>query len=340
MPLYVFRLSVLIALIVGSVSGTARAQVPAFDALYVFGDSLADNGNDFATTQAAQFDPAIPPSVSPHRTYFEGRFSNGYVAPEYLWQALSGNAPGSAQGLKPFLTQQLFPLGPAVDFAFGGTGTPFLDQTPGGFWVPGLKGQVDLYRHAPQPRRKPKRPLFVIVTAANDYRIDQFNVPLSIETVVGNIVDSIRTLYQSGARDVMVMNLPDLGLVPGAGDPATETALSLAHNAALKAALDTLDAQIPNLRIVQPDLIEAFNQLPPAMNKTIPALEVLFAGDPTIQYPMSACLFINPVLCKDSPVPFNIPMNLLFWDVVHPTTEAHWYLAQYLVASLTAYYSQ
>ena len=91
---------------------------------------------------------------------------------------------------------------------------------------------------------------------------------------------------------------------------------------------------------VQPDLFEAFNSLPPAMNKTIPAIEVLFPPDPTLPpgFPMSACLFIDPITCEDSPVPFNIPLNFAFWDVVHPTTEAHWYLAEYLKSSLTTYY--
>lgn len=349
MSRHAFRLLFAAAFICSIFRGTAHAQIPqipSFDALYVFGDSLADNGNDLRATQAARMNPAVPPSASPHKTYFEGRFSNGYVAPEFLWQLLSGNAPGSPGGLKPFLSQPLLPLGPAVDFAFGGTGTPYLDQTPGGFYAPGLKGQVELYRTALQSVKKPKRPLFVIVTGANDYRVDQFNVPLPIDQVVTNIVDAVETLYRSGARDVMVLNLPDLGLVPGESDPQSATALSLAHNAALKSALDALHARYPNLRIVQPDLIEAFDQLPAwkpewEWNQTTPLLEVLFANDPTLPpgFPMSACLFIDPLTCKDSPAPFNVPLPLpvhfVFWDIVHPTTEAHAYLAQYLYLSLT-----
>src|SRR6187200_2827463 len=81
----------------------AAAQVPQFDSFYVFGDSLADNGNILAQTRAMRMDPPVPPSVSPHRTYFDGRFSNGYIAWEFLWQRLSGHRPGSPYGLKPFL---------------------------------------------------------------------------------------------------------------------------------------------------------------------------------------------------------------------------------------------
>ncbi len=106
--------------------------------------------------------PPVPPSTSPHRTYFEGRFSNGYVGFEYLWHRLTGHEPGSRLALKPFLAAPLIQQRAcAVDFAFGGTGTPYLDQTPGGFWSPGLKGQVELFGWrflGENPRRDPSMP--------------------------------------------------------------------------------------------------------------------------------------------------------------------------------------
>ena len=118
----------------------AAAQVPQFDSLYVFGDSLADNGNILTQTKVMRMNPPVPPSVTPHRTYFNGRFSNGYIAYEYLWQRLSGQRPGSPNGLKPILDAPVMPKTGATNFAFGGTGTPYLDQTPGGFYAPGLGG--------------------------------------------------------------------------------------------------------------------------------------------------------------------------------------------------------
>ena len=52
----------------------ATAQVPQFDTLYAFGDSLLDTGNIFIHSKALGHNPAVPPSVSPHRTYFDGNF--------------------------------------------------------------------------------------------------------------------------------------------------------------------------------------------------------------------------------------------------------------------------
>jgi phospholipase/lecithinase/hemolysin len=326
-------IAVLLALL--ALPPAMSAQTSRFDSLYVFGDSLADNGNDFLLLKALGFDPAAPPSESPHRTYFAGRFSNGPIGVEYLWQLLSGNAPGSANGLKPFLgAPQLGPKG-AVDFAFGGSGTPFLDQTPGGQWVPGLKGQVELFRTALGGRKPSKRALYVVSTGANDYRDDAFNQPMQPQDVVRNISDSVAALYQLGARDVMVVNLPDLGLVPAnAGNPGPASFLTAVHNAVLAGAMAELAASLPNLHLIQIDMIHVFTTLPPGMNQTIPALEVLFpAGSLPPPYPpdfhMSACLFIDPATCLDAPT-FDVGAQFLFWDIVHPTTAAHRVFGDYL----------
>ena len=73
-------------------AATPPPTPPKYDNLYVFGDSLSDTGNDIILTKAQRISPAIPPSESPHRTYYKGRFSNGPVAVEYLWQSMQGEA--------------------------------------------------------------------------------------------------------------------------------------------------------------------------------------------------------------------------------------------------------
>ena len=44
-----------------SAVSTAIAGQPNYAAMYVFGDSLSDTGNDFAATTAQQMVPAAPP---------------------------------------------------------------------------------------------------------------------------------------------------------------------------------------------------------------------------------------------------------------------------------------
>ena len=72
------------------------AATPQYEAFYVFGDSLSDTGNDYILTKLQKIDPTLPPSDTPHKTYYLGRFSNGPVATEYLWRQLHDGAPLTA----------------------------------------------------------------------------------------------------------------------------------------------------------------------------------------------------------------------------------------------------
>jgi phospholipase/lecithinase/hemolysin len=317
------------------VPSVASAQMPQFDSLYVFGDSLADNGNILIQSKRLGADPPVPPSASPHQTYFDGRFSNGYVEFEYLWQCLTGKTPGGAGGLKPFLASPVIRGAGAIDFAYGGTGTAYVDQTPGGMWAPGLKGQIELFRLALRGTAPSERALYAIATGANDYRVDQFNVPMDPKEVVRNIEEGIVTLYGLGARNVMVLDLPDLGLIPAnAGDP-TQSMISSAHNKLLYKRLATLQSRLSKLHLIVVKLDPLFQELLVSMGPPVPALAVLV---PWMPY-APVCLFIDPGLCQDVPTAlFNMDLHFLFWDVVHPTTEAHHRLADYIYQQLVASY--
>jgi phospholipase/lecithinase/hemolysin len=333
-PHRVLRSIIVLLLTTCLLPAAAAAQVPRFDSLYVFGDSLADNGNIFFMTKALGFEPAVPPSESPHRTYFDGRFSNGYMGVEFLWQRLSRHAPGSPQGLTPFLASPFGGMSRAINFAFGGTGTPKVDQTPGGFSAPGLQGQIELFRLTLRVRKPTRRPLYVISTGANDYRADPFNEPMDPNEVVGNIVESIDSLYQLGARDVMVVDLPDLGLIPvNSSDPGPASWISSVHNLLLDVALNDLQSRRPDLHLIRVKLDPLFRDVMLRLESRVPALTVL--ASPLA----SLCLGIDVALCSDvSPDLFNSDLGFLFWDIVHPTTEAHRYLGDYLHEQLVNSY--
>ena len=313
----------------------AAAQIPKFDSLYVFGDSLADQGNIFRLTKAMKLDPAVPPSETPHQTYFDGRFSNGYMGFEYLWERMSRHAPGSQKGLQPFLRSP-FSEARAVNFAFGGTGTGNVDQTPGGFSAPGLKGQVELFRLTLHMRPAPRNALYAITTGANDYRMDPFNEPMDPNEVVANIADAVDTLYQLGARNVMVLDLPDLGLIPGNGDdPGSASWISAVHNVLLDAALKDLQLRRPDLHLIPVKLGPLFQDAISRLEPGIPALTGRGFPDAAV------CLFTDPSLCPDvAPDLFRSDLGYLFWDVVHPTTEVHRMLGDYLYEQLANSYGE
>jgi phospholipase/lecithinase/hemolysin len=321
-----------IAIVVCVLPRGAGARSAPYTAFYAFGDSLADNGNTYILTQLLGIQPAIPPSVSPHRSYDDRRFSNGPVAFEYLWQMLSGSAPGSDDGLTPFLEGPLVIRHRAIDFAFGGSGTGLLDQTPGGFSAPGLRAQVELYRALLANKKVPPRALYAIFAGAGDYLRP---TPLDPTESVGNIIASVRTLYSLGARTVIVLNLPDLGSIPMfAGTPQSTplSQLTAAHNALLAAQLADLQASLPDLRLVPIDLNAVLPLLPPSINATVPALDALLPAQPG-QLPASLCVFVNPAVCQDAPT-FDVGLQFLFWDAEHPTTAVHQQLAAYIASQL------
>jgi phospholipase/lecithinase/hemolysin len=297
-----------------------EAQAPKYDAFFAFGDSLSDTGNLWLLTKAVGQDPAIPPSESPHMTYFQGRFSNGPVAFEYLWDLMTSNTGGD---VTPFLSTLRVPQKGAVSFAFGASGTGLIEPV-GSLFVPGLNGQVELLRAALRGRKAPPHALYAIFSGANDYLGASADNPPVPSVVVGNIVKAVQKLYALGARDVMVLNLPDLGMIPLVpGDmKGTLSLLTMAHNGLLTQALNALAASLPDLRLIPVD-VYSFTQDLAANANLIPALPP----------PVSYCLFTNPASCPDVRT-FDVGSQYFFWDAEHPTTATHAALGGFLYRQL------
>jgi phospholipase/lecithinase/hemolysin len=314
--------------------GVVAQPLTQFGHFYVFGDSLADTGNVWLASQSLGVSPAPPPSDSPHRAYFEGRFSNGPIGFEYLWQRVSRAKPGSRRGLQPYLAEPALGV-TAVNFAFGGTGTPLVDTTPGGFDAPGLLGQIQLYRAALAGSQAPADALYAIATGANDYRSDPYNTPMDPIDVVSNIAKGIQELYASGARTILVLGLPDLGRLPylTPDQRLQGSGLTAYHNALLAGALDQLNASLPGARLIFADINDAFALVPSTMTQNTPALDALVP--PSNGFLMSTCLFVDPATCTNVTLKLKKDRSFLFWDILHPTTEAHQLLADFLYARLT-----
>jgi phospholipase/lecithinase/hemolysin len=171
------------------------------------------------------------------------------------------------------------------------------------------------------------------VAGAGDYL---GTTPLTPAQSVANITDAVRRLYDLGARDVMVLNLPDLGLIPlVAGTPQSVllSQLSREHNIALAASLAVLQASRADLNLMPIDLNAVLQQVPPSVNVTLPAMDALLPAGPG-EPPASACLFINPGTCRDVPT-FDVDLQFLFWDAEHPTTAVHQILADFMYSELT-----
>jgi phospholipase/lecithinase/hemolysin len=301
---------------------TASADTPRYDAMYVFGDSLSDTGNDLILSKVIGITPAIPPSETPHRTYFRGRFSNGPVAFEYLWRLIKQNPNAN---VKPSFSFVLPSQSGAISYAYGGATSGVSATTPDGFPVLGLLGQVEAFRFGLFGRKPAPRSLFALWIGANDYALA---TPPSPAFVVGNIKLAIQRLYRIGGRQFMVLNMPNLGLTPiaqaqGLGDALG--GLSLLHNGLLAQALSELSVSLPGIRITPVDVFALQLNVFGSTFGSVPALGLLSPG-------AESCLLRNPTSCPDVPLTLTDPF--FYWDVEHPTTYIHGILGQAMYDAL------
>ncbi|QDU72821.1 SGNH/GDSL hydrolase family protein [Mucisphaera calidilacus] len=277
-----------------AVSTTLTASAAAdYSELIVFGDSLSDVGNFFAAS-AGTF-PVSPP-------YANGRFSNGPV-----W--VEGFASGLGLTTSPSL------LG-GTNYAFGGsqTGTGLSlppGQTTGTAFVPNLQTQVDGFLGT---NAAASDALYVVWSGANDFFVGEQDPTVPAANVAGALSD----LYDAGAREFLVANLPALGQTPqGLSSPIPGASagldlLTAGFNQALEANLQGLDA-LPGVTIHRLDvagIVANVGALSASLGVTV--LDQAYAD-------LLTGTIIDPSLDPDT---------FLFWDDQHPSRVAHALLAE------------
>lgn len=294
----------------------SSAEVPRFDAMYVFGDSLSDTGNDLILSKLMGLKPAIPPSQTPNKTYFKGRFSNGPVAFEYLWGSISQTETAS---VKPSMTGARPTQMGAISYAFGGATSGQFARTTGDFTVPGLLSQVEAFRFGLYGRKPVQRALYALWIGSNDYAA---TIPALPTQVVNNIKRSIQRLHSLGGRQIIVLNMPDLGLTPlaqaqGVGPGLSN--ISRIHNALLAQAIAELSTSLKGIKITSIDVLSLEQDTLGSTISGYPALETRVPGS-------SSCLLMDPRTCPDVELQLTDPF--FYWDVEHPTTYIHSILGQ------------
>jgi len=210
----------------------AAASAAAFSGMYVFGDSLSDNGNLHDILGI----PAAP--------YWEGRFSDGPVAAERMADALiAGGSAGSN----------------FHDYAYGGakTGTSafppgVLSQTQTLYL-----GSLGLGAGGADPNA-----LYFVWGGANDLG----STSSSYTSAVNNLKTAVESLAAAGAQHILVPNLPDLSLTPklqATGDAARIQEahdLSVAFDSLLSTTLADLNGSL-GAQVVGFDTFSLFNQV-------------------------------------------------------------------------------
>lgn len=142
-------------------------------------------------------------------------------------------------------------------------------------------------------------------------------VPLKIAVPVKNLSTAVNSLADYGAKNIMVLNLPDLGKLPGTKGniqvSSRLSALSQAHNEGEAANLNFLSQQ-SDANIIPVDVNSLFS--------------VAIANPQQFNFTnvTQSCL-TNTGVCATSD-------KYLFWDEIHPTTAAHKFVGELAFSTL------
>ncbi len=286
-------LFVLVALVVFAPLGAA-----AFSDLYIFGDSIVDQGNTQASVLAAGGPDVAPASAG----YFQGRFTNGIHSGDVLNQFVEGT---NSQGF----------LSGGDNYAFGGArARADVDL------IPDLVAQVGAYSLNVSGVSDPQA-LYLINAGGNDIRdIVQGGLTGSarqdvIDDAVVAIATSVSALKTTGAQHIIVAGVGDVGGIP-------ETlALGGAASAEGRAASEEINAKIAAAIGGQAIFVDVL-----AISDGIGADPTAF-GLPSGINVTDACLF------SGSAPPAGPPTceGFAFFDPVHPTTAIHQIVGEKLV---------
>jgi len=249
----------------------------------VFGDSLSDNGNSLAAAGRPQ-----PP-------YYYGRWTNGLNWVDYFSYYSRVN--------QHFLPITAFLQNRGTNFAVGGSNSAL------------LAGQIGSYLGSTGGRASASN-LFVIWIGAND-----FAQGIRANITVNDIELGIVALWKAGARNFMVINLPNIALTPTVKAQHTQIAAQqfvYTVNAALQAQLPNY-ALVLRATVLLVDVNTPFTGLVNTRTWTVQGLGTVNFSDST-----HSALGPLPTIPD--------PNQYVFWDGFHPTAPVHylagWYFFQ------------
>jgi outer membrane lipase/esterase len=278
------------------------AHALLYSNLYVFGDSLSDQGNDSLITNGA-----VPPAEYTDGTT-SGRFTDGRNYVDYLSQSLGLTVAPSLLG--------------GTNYAYGGarTNSQVLPSPP----AMSLLQQRDAYLGSLGGGHADANALYIVWAGANNFSdiLGQINANPSYNPSadlaatgadLGNVVSS---LAMAGARNILVGNIPDLGIVPevtGGGAPNLAVSdLVMNFNLGLGGILDGIDLAFPGLNLMRLDTFAMLDQV--YMNPA--AYGLTNVSDPCYSLYVAS----GGTTCAN-------PDQYLFWDADHPSSTTHRILA-------------
>lgn len=293
------KLGIIFALILGS---PLKANASSFNDFVFFGDSITDSGNVFFVTGGETVEPPFG-GLLPQRAYSSRNFSNDLVWSQYI---------SEFNGLE--INASFNPITPGNNFAFGGATNQPLAVVPS----PSLEEQLGFWQQTTGNIADPDA-FYFVQGGANDVRIattieNDFAANLLLQNAVNSIDTIVNDLIDAGARNIAVINSPDIGLTPESllsetSDRATN--FSQIYNNSLAQTLNSFDSEAVNLVP-----IDAFNFIRSITN------------DPTA-FDLPANTITNLPCILPNSVCSN-PDEYIFYDGIHPTSATHFEFAKFI----------
>lgn len=325
------QLSVIAAADTTLLSGRAH-DIPA---VYAFGDSTLDAGNNNRLLTAVRADhPPYGrdfPGGAP-----TGRFSDGKLLTDFLVAALGikGLLPAYHSG---GLTDADAATG--VSFASGGSGLDDMTATNAG--VATLTSQVVDFRElaARMGARKAgevvNKSAFLVSAGTNDMIMNYYLLPSRSKSLdqyhdllIGKLRSYIQSLHNLGARRILVAGLPPVGCLPlqmtlaalrlsprPQGCIAEQNAAAESYNAKLQRMLTKFQSGSPGTKAVYVDIYS------PLMDMVDQPQKYGFAE--TSKGCCGTGLLEMGPLCTDLVPTCPMPSQFMFWDSVHPTQATY-----------------
>lgn len=309
------------------------------DQIIAFGDSLSDTANLF--NWSVRIHAVFPkvPIMPKNPPYSNGRFTNG---PNYI------DNLGAALNV------------PVYDYAYGGSwAEPYKDSN---WTIPFSLGlQVDMYLLSAAFDHQKDKHLFIIWTGSNDYTINRDDPEYATTNAIATIKSEIEWLIYYGAKNILVINVADLGRVPevmakGPEYAQATTHLCQLHDSKFAAMMIELKTRYPDATLITGDALNIFNAMldDPQKYGFKNATEACYRGgywfreqqqimkDPGIIAAKEANFDIisSPSLleayktaksAEEGEQPCANPQDYVFWDHIHPTTQVHQIIAKHIL---------
>jgi outer membrane lipase/esterase len=290
----------LAAFLVASCGSDEADTPPLFSTTVVMGASLTDTGN-VCPTAATPGCPPVPP-------YATGRFSNGALFVETIAGRYGSAVTPSTRG--------------GNNFAYAGARTGSIPGLTTQSTTPSMLAQLQQFIDRPASAATLSPQTLFVVDASTFANNIVAGLPLILAATITptqlitagltDVVTVMTRLYAAGARHIVVVNVPNVGLTPafqaqGAQAQGAGTQIAGGFNQNLAAQMTVLAAASPGLKLYTIDLF--------TLSNTITANPGL-AGLSNVTAP---CVTTTAVCAT--------PDTYLYWDSFHPTRAAGAYIA-------------